>query len=137
MAAFFNGRRQFLILLFILLFIFACATYSMSAHAAHIQRVSTWCTASDEAWPALHIARAVHQLAPPSVSTACRSDSPLRAPLSRCVALRARSNYYIQWIVLASFVFVLLMVDFMFLTEDTFVYDPSYKSWGIKTGQQV
>jgi len=47
------------------------------------------------------------------------------------------SNYYLQWIVLASGLFVLIIVDFMFLSEDTFVYDPSYKSWGIKTGQQV
>ena len=47
------------------------------------------------------------------------------------------SNLYLQWIVLASGVAVLLIVDFMFLSEDTFVYDPSYKSWAIKTGQQV
>ena len=35
MAAYINNRRKFLILLFILLFIFACATYSMSAQAHH------------------------------------------------------------------------------------------------------
>ena len=47
------------------------------------------------------------------------------------------SNLYLQWITLAAGLAVLIIVDFMFLTEDTFVYDPSYKSWGIKTGQQV
>ena len=47
------------------------------------------------------------------------------------------SNLYLQWIVLASGLAVLIIVDFMFLSEDTFVYDPSYKSWAIKTGQQV
>ena len=57
------------------------------------------------------------------------------SPLSRVVVVI--SNLYLQWIVLAAGLGVLIIVDFMFLSEDTFVYDPSYKSWGIKTGQQV
>ena len=54
-----------------------------------------------------------------------------------CVSVCVYSNLYLQWIVLAAGLAVLIIVDFMFLSEDTFVYDPSYKSWGIKTGQQV
>ena len=33
-------------------------------------------------------------------------------------------NLHLQWIVLLIFLGVMIIVDFMFLTPDTFVYDP-------------
>ena len=77
MAAFFNGRRQFLILLFILLFIFACATYSMSADTAHQRR-----EASDEAPAARPIRLAAHS----ALVTLCLHSVPLKHP-SPCLSV--------------------------------------------------
>ena len=129
MAAYINGRRQFLILLFILLFIFACATYSMSEHTP--ARSHIHCTR--RSLP--HSALDCH----PSFATQPASralTSHLSCP-SCIVVVLVDSNLYLQWIVLASGLAVLIIVDFMFLSADTFVYDPSYKSWAIKTGQQM
>jgi len=44
------------------------------------------------------------------------------------------SNYWLEYSFVAAIWAVLIIVDFMFLDETTFVYDPNYKSWGIKSG---
>jgi len=46
----------------------------------------------------------------------------------------ASSGYWMQWAFLAASWGFLILVDFIFLTENTFVYDPNYKTWGQRTG---
>ena len=46
----------------------------------------------------------------------------------------ASSGYWIQWAFLATIWSMLIIIDFMFLNENTFVYDPNYKTWAIRSG---
>lgn len=47
------------------------------------------------------------------------------------------SGYWIQWAFLASIWGVLILVDFSFLAENSFIYDPDYTAWSAKTqGEQ-
>ena len=108
MAEYFNARRRISILIFLFLFLFACATYSMSAAHSLQRAAAVQCRL---------------------LAMAAAAAQPLV-----CCLCAVCSNYYLMWIVLAIGLGVLIIVDFMFLTEDTFVYDPNYKSWGIKTG---
>jgi hypothetical protein len=45
----------------------------------------------------------------------------------------ASSGYWIHWAFLAFAWGFFMIVDFLFLAENTFVYDPSYKGWAIRT----
>ena len=53
-----------------------------------------------------------------------RPPSHSRLPLRRSHPPRVFRWLHLQFIVLVIFVGILLIVDFMFLSEDTFVYDP-------------
>ena len=46
------------------------------------------------------------------------------------------SNYWTQWIFLAAAWGFFLLVDFLFLSENTFIYDPSYSTWAVRSGYQ-
>jgi len=43
--------------------------------------------------------------------------------------------YWLQWLVLVISVASLTLVDFIFLNAGDFIYDPSYQSWTVLTGQ--
>ena len=40
-----------------------------------------------------------------------------------------------QWAAFASLVGFLIICDYMFLSETSFIYDPNPKSWATKSGQ--
>ena len=46
------------------------------------------------------------------------------------------SNYWLQWIFLAASWAFFILIDMLFLTEDTFIYDPSYKTWSVRAGYE-
>ena len=41
--------------------------------------------------------------------------------------------HWIPWVFATSIVVVLLIVDYMFIDDEQFVYDPIYKNWARKT----
>lgn len=47
-----------------------------------------------------------------------------------------RSGYALQWIFLASAWAFFIMIDFLFLTENVFIYDPSYRAWVVRSGYE-
>jgi hypothetical protein len=46
------------------------------------------------------------------------------------------SNYWLQWIFLAASWAFFILIDFLFLTDNTFIYDPSYKAWAVRSGYE-
>mmetsp|Transcript_13151 Transcript_13151/g.14781 ORF Transcript_13151/g.14781 Transcript_13151/m.14781 type:complete len:82 (+) Transcript_13151:28-273(+) len=45
------------------------------------------------------------------------------------------SGYWQHWTVLFGMFFFLVLTDFVFLGENTFVFDPSRASWAVRTGE--
>ncbi|GAB5358327.1 hypothetical protein AAMO2058_000448000 [Amorphochlora amoebiformis] len=43
-------------------------------------------------------------------------------------------NYHFHWIMLAIFWGMAVITDFVFLGEDTFIFDSNFKSWQIRSG---
>lgn len=44
------------------------------------------------------------------------------------------SGYWIQWAFVASIWLVIVMLDFLFLSRNTFIYDPDYTNWAVRSG---
>ena len=44
------------------------------------------------------------------------------------------TNLWLQWTVITSMFAILIVTDLLFLGDDTFVFDPNYRSWQAATG---
>lgn len=44
------------------------------------------------------------------------------------------TDLWLQWLVVLTMLFVLVVTDFLFLGDDSFVFDPNYRSWQQATG---
>jgi len=48
----------------------------------------------------------------------------------------ASAGYWIHWTFLASSWFFFVMLDFLFLSDATFIYDPNYQAWTVRAGYE-
>lgn len=140
MSSLFNIRRKISLFILFLLVLFAFAAASRSVHGGGrrvdgrrgtggVQRTQRARTRRPMTTPRRIRCSPVVTLAPCTLV----SSSPLSV-FSCCRPLS--SNYHLQWIFLSVSWAFFVLIDFLFLTENTFIYDPSYKAWAVRSGYE-
>jgi hypothetical protein len=129
MAYFWNMRRKFLVLLFLILFLFSFASFSrssqnMCATAATRARATRSSNAHSRACIRRRAARPA--AAPGGPEGGAARWEPLSQRGDVCV-LPTRREFWLGWTFLASIAFLFIMIDVMFFSDKTFVFDPNYK----------